>query len=158
VTLSVDGLSEHARWISDIESTLNVKVRFPLIADKDRQLSMLFGMLDATRFGYGASLGQTMTVASVVVISPGKRVELIQAYPGQVGRSFEEILRVIDALQLSSKCQLATPADWRPGEDTVVLPFISDEDAEEMMAADQNGVRKARSYMRFLRDPSLRVL
>ncbi len=157
IGLSVDSLGQHARWISDIEDTQNATVRFPLIADKDRRLAMLFGMLDATRFGHGASLGETMTVRSVFVISPSKRVELIQTYPAYVGRSFTEILRVVDALQLSSKFQVATPADWRPGEDTVVLPFISDEEAERMFP-DQDGVRKVRSYLRFVRDPSLRVL
>ena len=155
--LSVDALSEHTRWISDMEDTLNAKVRFPIIADKDRRLSMLFGMLDPTRFGDRASLGETMTVASVFIISPGKRVELIQTYPSHIGRSFDEILRVIDALQVSSKFQVGTPADWRPGEDTVVLPFISDEDAEQMFP-DKDGVRKVRLYLRTLRDPSLRVL
>jgi alkyl hydroperoxide reductase subunit AhpC/uncharacterized protein (DUF924 family) len=157
IGLSVDGLNQHSRWISDIEDKHKAKVRFPLIADEDRRLSMLFGMLDPTRFGHGASLGETMTVGSVFVISPDKRVELIQTYPAHIGRSFEEILRIIDALQFSSKLQVATPADWRPGEDTVVLPFISDEEAEQMFP-DQNGVRKVRSHLRFLRDPSLRVL
>jgi alkyl hydroperoxide reductase subunit AhpC/uncharacterized protein (DUF924 family) len=157
IGLSVDDEAQHTRWLSDIGDKLDAQVRFPLIADKDRRLSMLFGLLDPTRFGHGASLGETMTVGSVFVISPGKRVELIQTYPAHIGRSFEEILRVIDALQVSSKSQVATPADWRPGEDTVVLPFISDEEAEQLFP-DRHGVRKVRSHLRFLRDPSLRVL
>jgi alkyl hydroperoxide reductase subunit AhpC/uncharacterized protein (DUF924 family)/CRP-like cAMP-binding protein len=157
IGLSVDDEAQHSRWISDIADRLDAKVGFPIIADKDRCLSMLFGLLDPTRFGHGASLGETMTVGSVFVISPGKRVELIQTYPAHIGRNFEEILRVIDALQFSSKSQVATPANWRPGEDTVVLPFISDEEAEQMFP-NQHGVQKVRSHLRFLRDPSLRVL
>jgi alkyl hydroperoxide reductase subunit AhpC len=89
-------------------------------------------------------------------MSPAKRVELILSYPAYVGRNFDEILRVIDALQLSARHRVATPANWRPGDDTVVLPFISDEEAERMFA-DQGGIRAVRSYLRYVRDPSLRI-
>jgi len=157
IGLSVDGTEEHDRWIADINETQRTRVDFPIIADKDRRVSMLFGMLDATNFRHGANLGQTMTVRSVFIISPQKRVELILSYPAFVGRNFNEILRVIDALQLSAKYHVATPANWQPGEDTVVLPFISDDEAEKMFAA-QGGFRKVRSYLRYVRDPSLRIL
>jgi alkyl hydroperoxide reductase subunit AhpC/uncharacterized protein (DUF924 family)/CRP-like cAMP-binding protein len=157
IGLSVDGAEEHARWIADIEQTQGVKIDFPIIADKDRRVSMLFGMLDPTHFRHGPGLGETMAVRSVFVISPGKRVELVLAYPAHVGRSFEEILRVVDALQLSARHPVATPADWRPGEETVVLPFVSDEEAESLFARS-GGVRRVRSYLRYVRDPSLRLL
>jgi alkyl hydroperoxide reductase subunit AhpC/uncharacterized protein (DUF924 family)/CRP-like cAMP-binding protein len=157
IGLSVDGTDEHDRWIADINETQHTLVNFPIIADKDRRVSMLFGMLDATNFRHGSNLGQTMTVRSVFIISPSKRVELILSYPAYVGRNFEEILRVIDALQLSAKYRVATPANWKPGDDTVVLPFISDDEAEKMFAG-QGGFRKVRSYLRYVRDPSLRVL
>jgi alkyl hydroperoxide reductase subunit AhpC/uncharacterized protein (DUF924 family) len=157
IGLSVDGTDEHDRWIADINETQHTSVNFPIIADKDRRISMLFGMLDATNFRHGASLGQTQTVRSVFIISPQKRVELILSYPAFVGRNFNEILRVLDALQLSQKFRVATPANWQPGDDTVVLPFISDEDAERMFA-DQGGFRKVRSYLRYVRDPSLRIV
>jgi alkyl hydroperoxide reductase subunit AhpC len=114
-------------------------------------------MLDSTTFRHGSSVGETMTVRSVFIISPSKRVELILSYPAYIGRNFDEILRVLDALQLSAKYRVATPANWHPGDDTVVLPFISDEEAERMFA-DQGGVRKVRSYLRYVRDPSLRCL
>ena len=155
--LSVDSAEDHGRWIGDINETQGAALDFPIIADKDRQVSMLFGMLDATHFRHGASLGQTQTVRNVYIISPSKRVELILSYPAYVGRSFDEILRVLDALQLSTKYRVATPANWRPGDDTVVLPFISDEEAERMFA-HQGGFRKVRSYLRYVRDPSLRRL
>ena len=156
VGLSVDSTDEHERWIADINETQQTEVKFPIIADKDRRISMLFGMLDPTTFRHGPSLGETMTVRSVFVISPSKRVELILSYPAHVGRNFDEILRVVDALQLAEKYHVATPANWRPGEDTVVLPFISDAEAEKL--ADESGVRKIRSYLRYVTDPSLRIL
>jgi len=157
IGLSVDSADDHERWIADINETQQTQVNFPIIADKDRRVSMLFGMLDPTTFRHGSSLGETMTVRSVFIISPSKRVELILSYPAYIGRNFNEILRALDALQLSAKYRVATPANWQPGEDTVVLPFISDEEAENMFA-DQGGFRKVRSYLRFVRDPSLRCL
>ena len=157
IGLSVDSADDHERWIADINETQQTQVNFPIIADKDRRVSMLFGMLDPTNFRHGSSLGETMTVRSVFIISPSKRVELILSYPAYIGRNFNEILRVVDALQLSAKYRVATPANWQPGDDTVVLPFISDEEAERMFA-DQGGFRKVRSYLRFVRDPSLRCL
>jgi alkyl hydroperoxide reductase subunit AhpC/uncharacterized protein (DUF924 family)/CRP-like cAMP-binding protein len=157
IGLSVDGVDEHERWIADINETQRTQVNFPIIADKDRRISMLFGMLDPTTFRHGSSLGETMTVRSVFIISPTKRVELILSYPAYVGRNFSEILRILDALQLSAKYHVATPANWQPGDDTVVLPFISDTEAERMFAR-QGGFRKVRSYLRFVRDPSLRIL
>ena len=157
IGLSVDGTEEHDRWIADINETQHTLVNFPIIADKDRQVSMLFGMLDPTTFRHGSTLGQTMTVRSVFIISPSKRVELMLSYPAYVGRNFNEILRVLDALQLTAKYRVATPANWQPGDDTVVLPFISDDEAERMFA-DQGGFRKVRPYLRYVRDPSLRIL
>ena len=157
IGLSVDSADDHERWIADINETQQTQVNFPIIADKDRRVSMLFGMLDATTFHHGSRLGETMTVRSVFIISPSKRVELILTYPAYVGRNFNEILRILDALQLSAKYRVATPANWQPGDDTVVLPFISDEEAERMFA-HQGGFRKVRSYLRFVRDPSLRSL
>jgi alkyl hydroperoxide reductase subunit AhpC/uncharacterized protein (DUF924 family) len=157
IGLSVDSAEDHERWIADINETQHTRVNFPIIADKDRAVSMLFGMLDPTTFRHGSSLGQTMTVRSVFIISPLKRVELIISYPAYIGRNFNEILRILDALQLSAKYRVATPVNWQPGDDTVVLPFISDEEAERIFA-DQGGFRKVRSYLRYVRDPSLRCL
>jgi len=157
IGLSVDSAEDHERWIADINETQNTRVTFPIIADKDRKVAMLFGMLDPTTFRHGTGIGETMTVRSVFIISPAKRVELIITYPAYIGRSFDEILRVLDALQLSAKYRVATPVNWKPGDDTVVLPFISDEEAEAMFA-DRGGLRKVRSYLRYVRDPSLRLL
>jgi len=155
IGLSVDSAEDHARWIADINETQHTTVNFPIIADRDRRVAMLFGMLDPTTFRHGTGIGETMTVRSVFIISPVKRVELMITYPAYIGRNFDEILRVLDALQLSAKYRVATPVNWRPGDDTVVLPFITDEEAEGMFAG---GVRKVRSYLRYVRDPSLRCL
>ena len=155
IGLSVDSAEDHARWIADINETQHTTVNFPIIADRDRRVAMLFGMLDPTTFRHGLGIGETMTVRSVFIISPVKRVELMITYPAYIGRNFDEILRVLDALQLSAKYRVATPVNWRPGDDTVVLPFITDEEAEGMFAG---GVRKVRSYLRYVRDPSLRCL
>ena len=155
IGLSVDSAEDHARWIADINDTQHTTVNFPIIADRDRRVAMLFGMLNPTTFRHGSGIGETMTVRSVFIISPVKRVELMITYPAYVGRNFDEILRVLDALQLSAKYRVATPVNWRPGDDTVVLPFITDEEAEGMFAG---GVRKVRSYLRYVRDPSLRCL
>jgi thioredoxin-dependent peroxiredoxin len=157
IGLSVDSVEDHKRWIEDINETQRTEVNFPILADEDRRVSMLFGMLDPTTFKHGLNVGETMTVRNVFIISPAKRVELILAYPAYIGRNFDEILRILDALQLSAKYRVATPANWQPGQDTVVLPFISDEEAERMFA-DQGGYRKVRSYLRFVSDPSLRSL
>jgi len=157
IGFSVDSSEDHERWIADINETQSSRVDFPIIADKDRRVSMLFGMLDQTHFRHGPGFGETMTVRSVFVISPLKRVELVLSYPAHVGRNFDEILRVVDALQLSARYRVATPANWRPGDDTVVLPFVSDEEAERTFA-DKGGVRRVRSYLRYVRDPSLRLL
>ena len=155
IGLSVDSVEDHVRWIADIIETPHTTVDFPIIADRDRRVAMLFGMLDPTTFRHGSGIGETMTVRSVFIISPVKRVELMITYPAYIGRNFDEILRVLDALQLSAKYRVATPVNWRPGDDTVVLPFITDEEAEGMFAG---GVRKVRSYLRYVRDPSLRCL
>ena len=155
IGLSVDSAEDHVRWIADINETQHTTVNFPIIADRDRRVAMLFGMLDPTTFRHGSGIGETMTVRSVFIISPVKRVELMITYPAYIGRNFDEILRVLDALQLSAKYRVATPVNWRPGDDTVVLPFITDEEAEGMFAG---GVRKVRSYLRYVRDPSLRCL
>ena len=131
IGISVDSSEDHERWIADINETQSSRVDFPIIADKDRRVSMLFGMLDQTHFRHGPGFGETMTGASVFVISPLKRVQLVLSYPAHVGRNFDGILRVVDALQLSARYRVATPANWRPGDDTVVLPFVSDEEASE---------------------------
>jgi len=120
--VSVDGAESHREWIGDIEETQHVHVGFPLIADADRHVASLYGMIHPCH-------DSTATVRSVFVIGPDKTVKLTLTYPASTGRDFGEILRVLDSLQLTAAHQVATPADWRPGEDVIITPAVSDEEA-----------------------------
>src|SRR3954453_10321576 len=120
--VSVDDAESHRAWIGDIEETQGARVRFPLIADPDRHVATLYGMIHPRH-------DTTATVRSVFVIGPDKTVKLTLTYPASTGRDFGEILRVLDSLQLTAAHQVATPADWRPGEDVIITPAVSDEEA-----------------------------
>jgi len=121
IALSVDPVESHKSWINDINETQNVEVNFPIIADPDRKIAEAYDMIHPN-----ASL--TMTVRSLFIIAPDKTIKLIITYPASTGRNFQEILRVIDSLQLTAKYSVATPADWKDGEDVVVTAAIKTED------------------------------
>jgi len=123
LAVSVDSVQDHERWVGDIEETQGAKVNFPLIGDPDRTVADLYGMIHP-------NASDTQTVRSVFVIGPDKKVKLTITYPQSAGRNFNEILRVIDSLQLSAKYQVSTPADWQDGEDVIIQPVVSDEDAK----------------------------
>jgi thioredoxin-dependent peroxiredoxin len=142
--LSVDGVSDHETWSSDIEATQGVALNFPLIADKDRTIALAYDMLDPTAEA-------TQTVRSVFVIDPAKKVRLTLTYPASTGRDFNEILRAIDSLQLTSSHQVATPANWRKGQDVIILATVTDEQAK---AKYPEGWRADRPYLRYVPDPS----
>jgi alkyl hydroperoxide reductase subunit AhpC len=142
--LSVDGVSDHEGWARDIEATQGVALNFPLIADKDRAIATAYDMLDPTAEA-------TQTVRSVFVIDPAKKVRLTLTYPASTGRDFGEILRVIDSLQLASSHSVATPANWRRGDDVIILASITDEQAREKFP---DGWRADRPYLRYVADPS----
>jgi thioredoxin-dependent peroxiredoxin len=144
IGLSVDGVSDHEGWSRDIEATQRVALNFPLIADKDRSIAQAYDMLDPTAEA-------TQTVRSVFVIDPAKKIRLTLTYPASTGRDFNEILRAIDSLQLTSSHQVATPANWRHGDDVIILASISDEQAR---AAFPDGWRADRPYLRYVPDPS----
>jgi alkyl hydroperoxide reductase subunit AhpC len=144
IGLSVDPLESHERWKGDIAETQGHALNFPLIADDDRKISTLYDMLypdDAT----------TQTVRSVFVVGPDKKVKLSLTYPASTGRNFDELLRVIDSLQLTANYSVATPADWQDGEDVVVLPSVSDEDAKVKFP---KGFDKIKSYLRITPQPN----
>jgi thioredoxin-dependent peroxiredoxin len=122
VGLSVDPLDSHRGWIADIEETQNCKMNFPLIADQERKVSDLYDMIHP-------NASDTFTVRSVFVIGPDKKVKLTITYPASTGRNFTEILRVIDSLQLTAKHSVATPVNWTHGEDVIIVPAVSDEQA-----------------------------
>lgn len=147
VGLSVDGVSDHEGWSRDIEATQGVALNFPLIADKERAIAEAYDMIHP-------NAEATQTVRSVFVIDGSKKVRLMLTYPASTGRDFDEILRVVDSLQLTSSHQVATPANWRRGDDVIILASIPDEQAREAYPA---GWRAERPYLRYVPDPSTKT-
>ncbi|HVF98021.1 MAG TPA: peroxiredoxin [Flavisolibacter sp.] len=139
LAVSVDPLDKHFGWRNDINETQQCNVDFPLIADENREVATLYDMIHP-------NASATATVRSLFVIGPDKLVKLMITYPASTGRNFHEVLRVIDSLQLTSKHSLATPADWKPGEDAIVVPAVSTEDA---MKKFPKGVKIVKPYLRY---------
>jgi alkyl hydroperoxide reductase subunit AhpC len=144
IAISVDPIDSHNGWVPDINETQGTTVNFPIIADPDRKVADLYGMIHP-------NASDTMTVRSVFVIGPDKKVKLTITYPASTGRNFQEILRVIDSLQLTAKHQVATPADWKDGEDVIIVPAVSNEDAKEKFPKGWNEVRP---YLRLTPQPN----
>ncbi|KAJ1775910.1 peroxiredoxin 1 [Coemansia sp. RSA 1287] len=148
--LSTNDLSDHAKWVDDINEVNNVDLKFPIIADKDRKVATLYDMLDSVEHDpTNVVNGIPFTVRSVFVIDPVKKIRLILTYPASCGRNFDEILRSIDSLQLSDKQPIATPADWQPGDDVIVHVGVSTERAKEIFPE----VKEALPYLRFAKLP-----
>ena len=139
LALSVDPLDKHLGWVKDINETQFCSVNFPLIADEDRKVSDLYGMIHP-------NASETATVRSLFIIGPDKKIKLMITYPASTGRNFNEVLRVIDSLQLTAKHSLATPANWQKGEDAIVVPAVSTEDA---MKKFPKGVKVVKPYLRY---------
>ncbi|MCH9029332.1 MAG: peroxiredoxin, partial [Bacteroidetes bacterium] len=145
IGLSVDPTDSHAEWIKDINETQNTQMNFPVIADADRKVSSLYDMVHP-------NAEDTMTVRSVFVIKPDKTVALTLTYPASTGRNFDEILRVIDSLQLTAKYNVATPVNWKDGEDVVIAPAIQDE--AELKQKFPKGYKKIKPYLRMTPQPN----
>ena len=145
VGLSVDGISNHAGWSKDIEETQGTALNFPLIADTDRKVSDLYGMIHP-------NASDTTTVRSVFIIGPDKKVKLTLTYPASTGRNFQEILRVIDSLQLTASHKVATPADWQQGNDVIITAAVSNEEAETLFP---KGFKQVKPYLRTTPQPNL---
>lgn len=143
LALSVDSVEDHKKWINDINETQHCSVEFPIIADPDRKVSELYGMIHP-------NASATATVRSLFIIGPDKKVKLMITYPAAVGRNFNEVLRVIDALQLAETYSVATPADWKQGEDVVISLSVSDEEAKKKFP---KGVRQVKPYLRYTPQP-----
>lgn len=143
IGLSVDELANHDRWSADIAETQGASLNFPLIADTDKSVSDLYGMIHP-------NASDTMTVRSVFVIDPNKKIRLTLTYPAATGRNFEEILRTIDSLQLTDKFSVATPADWKNGQDVIIVPSVSDEAAKEKFP---KGWKALKPYLRVTEQP-----
>jgi alkyl hydroperoxide reductase subunit AhpC len=143
IAISVDPLESHKGWVGDINETQGTTVNFPIIADPDRKVSDLYDLIHP-------NASDTVTVRSVYVIGPDKKVKLTITYPQSTGRNFQEILRVIDSLQLTAGYQVSTPADWKQGEDVIIIPAVSDEQAKEKFP---KGWDAKRPYLRFTPQP-----
>lgn len=144
IALSVDSAESHRGWIKDINETQNVEVNFPIIADESKEVAEAYGMMHP-------NASATLTVRSLFVIAPDKTVKLIISYPASTGRNFQEILRVIDSLQLTAYHSVATPADWKDGEDVVVSPAIKTED---IAAKFPKGFTEIKPYLRMTPQPN----
>jgi alkyl hydroperoxide reductase subunit AhpC len=144
LALSVDGLDKHNGWVNDINETQNTTVQFPIIADEDRTVANLYDMIHP-------NASETFTVRSLFIIGPDKKVKLFITYPASTGRNFYEVLRVIDSLQLTANYSVATPADWKEGEDVIVVPAVSTEDA---IAKFPKGVKVVKPYLRYTPQPN----
>jgi thioredoxin-dependent peroxiredoxin len=144
IGLSVDPADSHAGWAKDIEETQGAKLNFPLIADHDRKVSDLYGMIHP-------NASDTLTVRSVFVIDPNKKVRLTLTYPASTGRNFDELLRVIDSLQLTDKHKVATPGNWTQGQDVIIVPSVSNEQAKDLFPG---GWTEVKPYLRTVKQPA----
>ncbi|MCG8414285.1 MAG: peroxiredoxin [Pseudomonadales bacterium] len=153
IGLSVDPVDSHKEWEKDIEETQGHAVNYPMIGDSDLAVAKLYNMLPADE--PGSSEGRTAmnnaTVRSVFVVGPDKTIKLMLTYPMTTGRNFDEILRVLDSMQLTAKHKVATPVNWKKGEDVIIVPAVSDEDAKEMFPEGWNTVKP---YLRTVKQPS----
>jgi len=144
LAVSVDDLEKHKGWIGDINETQHTNVQFPIIADEDRNVATLYDMIHPNS-------SENFTVRSLFIIGPDKKVKLIITYPASTGRNFVEVLRVVDSLQLTAQYSVATPADWKDGEDVIVVPSISTADAIKKF---DKGVTEVKPYLRYTPQPN----
>ena len=152
IGLSVDPVDNHEAWSKDIEETQGHAVNFPMIGDSDLNVAKLYNMLPADEPGSsdGRTAATNATVRSVFVVGPDKRVKLMLTYPMTTGRNFDEILRVLDSMQLTAKHKVATPVNWKDGDDVIIVPSVTDEDAKEMFP---EGFKTIKRYLRTVKQP-----
>lgn len=152
IGLSVDPITRHSEWAADIEETQGHKVNYPMIGDPQLKVAKLYGMLPAEAGDTceGRTAADNATVRTVFIIAPDKKIKLMLAYPMGTGRNFDEILRALDSLQLTSKHKVSTPVNWKPGEDVIIVPAVSDDEANKLYPA---GFKKLRPYLRIVAQP-----
>jgi thioredoxin-dependent peroxiredoxin len=150
--LSVDGVDNHSRWLNDIEETQGSKVDYPIIADSDLKVSKLYNMLPAEEAGSseGRTAATNQTVRSVFIVGPDKKIKLMLTYPMTTGRNFDEILRVLDSMQLTVKHKVATPANWKSGDDVIIAGSVTDDDAKKLFP---EGWKAPKPYLRIVKQP-----
>jgi alkyl hydroperoxide reductase subunit AhpC len=152
IGLSVDAVDNHSKWAADIKETQGFAPNFPMIGDPDLKVSKLYGMLPAAASGDAAkrTAADNQTVRTVYVIGPDKKVKLMIAYPMTTGRNFDEVLRVLDSIQLTAKYKVATPANWRPGQDVIIAGSVSDDEARKQYPG---GWKAPKPYLRIVPQP-----
>jgi alkyl hydroperoxide reductase subunit AhpC len=152
IGLSIDPVTDHGRWAKDIEETQGFAPNYPIIGDADLTVARLYDMIhpNATAKVEGRTAADNATIRSVFVIGPDKKVKLILTYPMSTGRNFDEVLRVLDSLQLTSKHQVATPVNWKPGEDVIIPPTVTDEQAKQKYP---DGYKTLKPYLRTVQQP-----
>jgi alkyl hydroperoxide reductase subunit AhpC len=152
IGLSVDPVDDHARWANDIKETQGHAPNYPMIGDSDLNVAKLYEMLPATLAGgsQGRTAADNMTVRNVFVVGPDKRIKLILVYPMTTGRNFDEVLRVLDSLQLTAKHKVATPVNWKQGDDVIIAGSVSDEEAKKSYP---DGWKAPRPYLRIVPQP-----
>jgi alkyl hydroperoxide reductase subunit AhpC len=153
IGLSVDPVDDHKKWAKDIEETQGHAVNYPMIGDPELKVAKLYDMLPADdgATSQGRTPAQNATVRTVFLIGPDKKIRMSLTYPMSTGRNFDEVLRVLDSIQLTAKHQVATPVNWKPGEDVIIVPTVSDEDARKKFPA---GWKALKPYLRIVRQPS----
>ena len=153
IGLSVDPVDNHNQWAEDIKETQGHAVNYPMIGDSDLAVAKLYNMLPADEPGSseGRTAATNATVRSVFIVDPDKTIKLMLTYPMTTGRNFDEILRVLDSMQLTAKHKVATPVNWRDGEDVIIVPSVSDEEAKEMFPSGWNTIKP---YLRTVKQPS----
>ncbi|MEQ8699340.1 MAG: peroxiredoxin [Bauldia litoralis] len=153
IGLSVDSVEDHNKWAKDIEETQGQAPNYPMIGDPDLKVAKLYGMLPADESGgaSGRTAADNATVRNVYVIGPDKKIKLMITYPMSTGRNFDEVLRVIDSLQLTAKHQVATPVNWKDGDEVIIVPAVSDDAAKEKYP---EGWRTEKPYLRYVKQPS----
>jgi thioredoxin-dependent peroxiredoxin len=152
IGLSVDPVTNHGKWAADIEETQGSAVNYPMIGDPELKVAKLYDMLpeDAGTTSEGRTAANNATVRTVFVIGPDKKIKLMLVYPMSTGRNFDEVLRVIDSMQLTAKHQVSTPVNWKPGEDVIIPPSLSDEDAKKKYP---DGFKTIKPYLRTIAQP-----
>ncbi len=151
IGLSADPVDRHADWSKDIEETQGHMPKYPMIGDQDLKVAKLYSMLPADEVGAdGRTAANNATVRTVFVISPDKKIQMMMTYPMTTGRNFDEILRVLDSIQLTAKYKVATPVNWKKGEDVIIVPSVSDEDAKKMFPG---GFKTHKPYLRTTKQP-----
>jgi alkyl hydroperoxide reductase subunit AhpC len=152
IGLSIDPVDNHARWVSDIEETQGATVKYPMIGDTDLKVAKLYNMLPAEEPGSfeGRTAATNATVRSVFIIGPDKKIKLMMTYPMTTGRNFDEILRALDSMQMTAKHKVATPVNWKHGEDVIIAGSVSDDDAKKLFP---DGWKAPKPYLRIVKQP-----